>query len=96
MKAIEFIRKFGWENAVKCVNGLEFKVSFKGIEFDPAIQIDGEITTSVSRLKTYVDAYELVHKHGGINEAIEATGTSYISPSDWDDLNQAITLVEEI
>lgn len=44
----------------------------------------------LAELKQVVESVEIVENHGGINCAIEATGSYYIKPSDWEDLNQAI------
>lgn len=85
MNAIEFVKKFGLDYAVKLLN-YDQSIS------DHVCQLDfGES----ENLKQIVEAFELVEKHGGINEAIEATGSYYIKPSDWEDLNNAINLVEQ-
>lgn len=44
----------------------------------------------LEELKQVVESVEIVENHGGVNCAIEETGSYYIKPSDWEDLNQAI------
>lgn len=97
MKAVEFIRKVGWEKSIEVVEVGDIGAT----KYIPAWNfyaagIVSDDFVLLSELKKYTSAYELVQKHGGIDGAIEETGMSYISASDWDELNIAITLVEEV
>ena len=77
MKAVDFIRKFGWGKA-------------KGIV---SLMKDGVI--NYDDLKTLVDAYELVQSYGGLYHAKENyKGRPF--GENWNDLKQAIALVEEV
>lgn len=80
MNANEFVKKFGWDYAVKVLN-YDISVS------SDACHIDfGEH----ENLKRLVDAWELVGKFGGLEEAKNYVPDLYKS----NDLKQAIQLVE--
>ena len=94
MKAVEFIKKFGWDYAKERLDYCK-NARLVGMEID---------------LKRYVDAYELVQKFGGIKRAKRILRKSYLSWNNrvsvvWNDnpfqctiqqLEEAIALVEEV
>lgn len=109
MKAVEFIRKFGWAIAVKSVN--HAMNAYNGLGDSLYCRPDGYAAIIhpsylngneclASDLKQYVDAWELVNKLGGLDGAkgeffeIAHSG-SYVdvSPSE---LSKAIQLVESV
>lgn len=82
MNAVDFIRKFGWDNSKECLKGIKDKdFHFVGM--------CGEFT-DWRELKRYVDAYELVESYGGL--ACCKNHIGFLS----DLMRQAIALVEEI
>lgn len=89
MNAIEFIKKFGWDDACALVDASRL------------CGIDKSIV-NIIELKSYVGAYELVEKHRGLKEAkkdlIDAKrfGMNMIFGTPLKELKQAITLVEEV
>lgn len=63
MNAVEFIRKFGWDHTKYLLEDTELS------EFAIHSNCAGKYsmdTVSVSDLKRYVDAYELVESYGGL------------------------------
>lgn len=83
MRAVEFIKRFGWEIAKRTL------VNADGCDF---IKIHGGYEFKFDDLKRYVDAYELVQSYGGVNRVEEAIT---FKCNDTARLKQAITLVEE-
>lgn len=106
MNAVEFVKKHGWEAVIAAVESTtaEETAAFESKELDPILAKDGSVigfnvkvyAIPFLEVKSLVDSWELVEKHGGINGAIEATGSYYIKPSDWEELNQAIRDVESV
>lgn len=104
MKAIEFIKKFGFELAQRDIAAFESGF-IKKEDFLEHYGFD-----ILDDLKRYVDAYELVQKFGGIKRAKRILRKSYLSWNNrvsvvWNDntfqctiqqLEEAITLVEEV
>lgn len=99
MKAAEFIKKFGWGEAKSFVNKTN---ELYGCITDLHHASNGYISvlvphlvrdfdTSIKDLKSYVDAYELVQKFGGLIEAKKC-----IDDKIYPELGRAITLVEEV
>ena len=96
MKATQFVKDHGIEQAenlltllknLGCPDDMKFTVingmwhrSSDGFTYDELDQI--------------IKSHELVEKLGGISEAIEYTGSQYISPVEWQKVNDAIKLVE--
>ncbi|MFW1869189.1 hypothetical protein [Acinetobacter sp. ULE_I037] len=65
MNAVEFVKKFGWERSKKAV-------WLSITEFSRAFDIDsGFIICRRKDLKRLVESYELVEKHGGLENAKE-------------------------
>ena len=82
MKAIEFIKKFGWGYAKERLDYCK-NARLVGMEID---------------LKRYVDAYELVQNRGGLDEAKDHTMVLALIEEyeQLKQLQKAITLVEEV
>ena len=81
MKAIEFIKKFGWDYAKERLDYCK-NARLVGMEID---------------LKRYVDAYELVQSYGGVKDAMKyANYIADISYRMYENTKQAIALVEEV
>lgn len=99
MDAIEFVKTFGLEWAEHAVDNMPKKWSECYLRITDLEFVKSPPSVSdwvcVYELKQIIEAFELVEKHGGLDEAIEATGTSYIKPSDWEDLNNAINILEK-
>lgn len=99
MNAIEFVKEYGLDYSKGVLEVVPKSANF--VEWYPLrsrfyiTDVGCNRAVLLTELKQVVEAFELVEKYGGINEAIEATGTSYIKPSDWEDLNNAINLVEK-
>ena len=100
MKAVDFIRKFGWSFAIALSNKGEELIDFRPYEIGRGF---------INDLKKYTNAYQLVQNFGGIESSREVVGTltdkyqSYTLTRDdtgftckSGDLNKAITLVEEV
>lgn len=85
MKANEFVKKYWWDFAIQLseMNPHRWESS-NGDEL------------STSDLKPYVDAYELVWKFGGLNGAKKYHYDEFRSDKSYNELQQPITLVEEI
>ena len=89
MKAIEFIKKFGWVRSQRLV-----------IDSDGCSGIRPSCGGYIDRgdLKKYTDAYELVQSYGGLDEAKDHTMVLALI-EEYEQLKQlqkAITLVEEV
>ena len=82
MKAFEFIRKFGWDNSIGVVANCE--------KYHPVYQLP------VDDLRKYTDAYKLVQKFGGLKEAQRLHYDEFRSDKSYNEIQQAITLVEEV
>lgn len=92
MKAIEFIKEFGWELAQRDIACLD--TGF--IKKEDFLEHYGfEI---LDEIRVYVDAYELVQLHGGLRLANHYSMKNHcLSDSHTtDDLWTAIALVEEV
>ena len=96
MKAVEFIKKFGWIDAshknVWFYFGCTSEKSFEAIYGFRVVE----------DLKPYIDAYELVQKHGGLQK-LKSTWNDFEANQEYefygtnlDLLKQAIALVEEV
>lgn len=83
MKANEFIKKYG----------IDFSKGWLSNWFNFS---DGcpENNVDRSEVELLIRSYEFIESLGGIDEAITKTGMSYISPLDWQKINEAITDVE--
>ena len=79
MKAVEFIKQNGWMKATSVFEDLTEQ---------------GHSGEFYNKLKRYVDAYELVQKHGGLNGARKVAHKNCFNR----DVNilKAIALVEEV
>lgn len=82
MKAVDFIRKFGWNNAIDVVINCE--------KYHPVYKLP------VDDLKKYTDAYELVQKFGGLDGAKDKYFSCVQNNESASHINEAITLVEEV
>lgn len=103
MKAIEFVKKHGWEaviNAVKSTNAEE-TACFESKDLDPILSKSGEIIgfnvkihqINYNDVKEIVDAYELVFEHGSIERAKKYADSAYTAPEIKTALDRAINLV---
>ena len=86
MKAIEFIKKFGWAKAIYVIN-TDFLTNGE------QSQLSGVI---VSELKKYTNAYELVQQYNGLFEAKELIRISLKLTDELRILAHNIALVEEV
>ena len=92
MKAIEFIKKFGWDLAQRDIAALESGF-IKKEDFLEHYGFD-----ILDDLKRYVDAWELVQKSGGLDEAKDHTMVLALI-EEYEQLKQlrkSIHLVEEV
>ena len=105
MKAVDFIRKFGWDSAINIINGWGNK------DFDDSYNIKDDVycnlpfeptddcgTLCLFELNKYVSAYQLIHKDF---ESVEMADYEHMvsgcySDPYWIELRKAITLVEEV
>lgn len=71
MKAIEFIKKFGWSEALELYKASLYKEPFKK-------EPDTICGVNKADLKRYVDAYELVQLHGGLSRVGNAIKGKHI------------------
>ncbi|MEG1232407.1 MAG: hypothetical protein RSE18_01125 [Acinetobacter sp.] len=89
MKAIEFIKKFGWIDAshknVWFHFGCSSERSFESIHGFRIIE----------DLKPYIDAWELVQSYGGLDKSKELSCSNNVI-FNVHPLRKAITLVEEV
>ena len=85
MKAVEFIKKFGWIDAshknVWFHFGCSSERSFESIQGFRVFE----------DLKQYVDAYELVQRFGGMDESKKC-----LDDKIYPELGRAISIVEEV
>ena len=105
MKAVEFIKQYGWGEVKRIISNSEPLDSFYNIDLGCYIsltQINYGDRVSLADLKQYVDAYELVQKFGGLQKAksswndFEANREYEFYGTNLDELKEAITLVEEV
>lgn len=105
MKAVDFIRKFGWENSICIIN--EWGNFFDQFETDPptsfipaveaftntedALFVDYEAVSLID-LKPYVDAFTLVQAKGGLKKCLQFFPEDHMSGL----LHKSTTLVEEV
>ena len=93
MKAVEFIKKFGWDFAIAFSNKGEQLIEARPYEIGRGF---------IDELKRYVDAWELVKKYGGLQKSkstwndFEANQEYEFYGTNLDLLKQAIALVEEV
>lgn len=102
MNAIEFVKKFGscearsvllkskyhYEVDVYLVDTKEFTyIAIQPSENDPFV--------SLTDLKQIVDAFKLVERYGGVEEAKELHHDEFRCDIYWNNLQQAINLVEQ-
>lgn len=85
MKAIEFIKKFGWDLAQRDIAAFESGF-IKKEDFLEHYGFD-----ILDDLKRYVNAYELVQRFGGMDESKKC-----LDDKIYPELGRAITLVEEV
>ena len=90
MKAIEFIKKFGWIDAshknVWFHFGCSSERSFESIHGFRIIE----------DLKPYIDAWELVRSYGGLQSCYELLHNLHELTENPEPIRDAITLVEEV
>lgn len=91
MKAIDFIRKFGWKEAKLFVDE---NIS-AGDVYDNIDDNYFYVETNWTELKQYVDAYELVQSYGGLDKSKELSCSNNVI-FNVHPLRKAITLVEEV
>lgn len=73
MNAIEFVKKYGWEECQWVCNDLF------GASNDGTYNFDGDIV-DVGDLKRLVESYELVMEHGSLERAREYAESPYTAP----------------
>jgi|GEM_PF-5271782 len=79
MNAVEFVKKHGWEAVIEAVNSTtaEETAAFESTDLDPILSKDGSVigfnvkvhAIPYLEVKSLVDSWELVNKHGGIDHA---------------------------
>jgi hypothetical protein len=82
MKAVDFIRKFGWNNSIGVVVNCE--------KYHPVYQLPAD------DLRKYTDAYELVQSYGGLDALelhLHSLPVNYESVKHF---YEALSLVEEV
>jgi len=103
VKANEFVKKFGWEEAAEIVCGVPEKFRFKCLSnvcwdnntykysdrFKPRLSL-----VNMADLKRLVESHELVKEHGSIDRAKMYAERPYTAPEVVDRLKQAIADVE--
>ena len=101
MKASEFVKKFGWEEAAEIVCGVPEKFRFKCLSnvcwdnntykysdrFKPRLSL-----VNMADLKRLVESHELVGRYGTVDEAKEYL--PMLRMGSYDELKQAIEDVE--
>ena len=87
MKAIEFIKKFGWDFSVAFSNKGEQLIEARPHEIGRGF---------IDDLKTLVDAYELVQSYGGLDGSTKECIKLHCSDEPISKLKEAISLVEEV
>lgn len=107
MKAVDFIKKFGWDEAKRII-GMSRKHGKSGLHYSLSDELyygaSMNDRISVDDLKQLVDAWVLVQKHGGLKSAIETyncfknacDGVSVKHSPKMIILKQAIELVESV
>ena len=107
MKAVEFVKKHGWDaviNAVKSTNAEE-TAAFESKDLDPILAKNGSVigfNVKVYRIKygevkRLVDSHELVESYGGYDLAKNVMQITPLRKSSYDlieNLKQAIADVE--
>ena len=103
MKANEFVKKFGWEEAAEIVCGVPEKFRFKCLSnvcwdnntykysdrFKPRLSL-----VNMADLKRLVESHELVNDYYGLARAKEHAESNYTAPELRAALKQAIADVE--
>lgn len=86
MIVIDFIKKFGWVKAKDAIS-----VACEDLDH-VAYKNYGLL---ISDLRLYVNAYDLVNRHGGLNSAKKLNYDEFRSDNAWGALQQAIVRVEK-
>lgn len=104
MKAVEFIRKFGWDSAISVVfnrnlSATSYRVGINSISVLGGIYGQARVSTDsntvlIAELKKYTDAYGLVQHYGGLKGVGDYLKNLRLDS--YDELKQAISLVEEV
>ncbi|MHA3117293.1 hypothetical protein E0H86_07350 [Acinetobacter sp. ANC 4635] len=100
MKANEFVKNFGWDEARIFTNSYagDIDTAFKFLKVkDKSIQMnDGSIEYDfhIDDLKRLVESHELVFEHGSIDRARKYADSPYTAPEIKVVLDQAIADVE--
>ena len=102
MNAIEFVKKFGFIEArsVLLKSKYHYEVDvylvdtkeFTYIAIQPS---ENDAFVSLTDLKQIVDAFKLVERYGGVEEANKLNYDEFRSDINWNSLQQAINLVEQ-
>lgn len=101
MDAIEFVKKFGWEKAKEAITHVAWCETAYCIRLKHGcFKSASDCCVDINDLKQIVDAFELVEKAGGIDNAkgicsVEDTHYLGCKLPNCDDLKQAINLVEQ-
>ncbi len=86
MNAIEFVKKFGWGEAILNYHSCKHQYYF---------HYNGYIEVCVADLKQIVDAFELIESYGGLDKAKLKLKDMADGIQDCAPLIQAINLVEQ-
>ena len=75
MNAVEFVRNFGWDGAISFTDWYGGNTAFKFLKVkEKTISVhsgDQPYDFHINDLKQLVESYELVEKHGGLENAKE-------------------------
>ena len=98
MKANEFVKELGWEEASSFVNWYGGKTSFKFLKVkEQTISVhsgDQPYDFNIDTLKRLVESHELVNDYYGLARAKEHAESNYTAPELKAALEQAIADVE--
>lgn len=92
MKAIDFIKKYGWNKVKEILDSIKIEVSFDGRVCDPCFITEDGDYVSCGELETFYKSYELVERYGTVDEAKEYL--PMLRMDSYDELKQAIKDVE--
>lgn len=100
MTAQKFIKLYGWDEAKKFIGWYGGDTSFKFIKVkEKTISVhsgDQPYDFHIDDLKQFVDAWELVEKHGGLDMAKDLSISQVGLSKHYLELKQAIELVESV
>lgn len=105
MNAVEFVKKHGWEAVIEAVKSTtaEETAAFESTDLDPILAKDGSVigfnvkvyAIPYIEVKSLVESWELVEKHGGlIGAKKEAEKLEWSNQSEW--YNKLIKAIRDV